>query len=200
MPGFLGEYDGTDRIKIDDEEMWWVDVKKCLSVAESEEAERALSTIGVKTDKTGKNVPDIKIDLNRKQFEQVVASIVDWNLSDRNAVKLPTSFDRDLERIQRDQLTNSDGSPRMGADGFAMWMSPRRKSLLQIPQRAYDQIQKRVDVLNGPKTPEQEYSFQAGNGSSPQRGQDNSSDDHQVLDRGAVPVPTGDPGGPPPAD
>lgn len=180
MPGFLSLYDGVDRIQIDDLSEWWVDIKRALSVADSEDAERALLDIQI-----GEGTTKATVDPTAKQFEQVLASIVKWNLTDRAGNVLPVAFDRAREKAARDARDPN-------------WMSPLRKSLLQIPQQVYDQLSLQVGKRNGPKSRAEEARFPNGSNGSPALGEDAPPDDRQVLERGAVPSAPGGPGGPAP--
>lgn len=108
--GYTSKHSEVDQIDLGDG--WWVKVKRCLTVAESEVAERALVTMtitqrgnaqqaakngrgpsavpakgGVAVDDrpTMNATPDVYSNIH----EQVIASIVEWNLTDDDDQPLP---------------------------------------------------------------------------------------------------------------
>ena len=126
--GFTSKYEGTDRIELGDG--YWVEVKKCLTWAESNDAEKAGLNFNMSAEAngTGNQQPrtrtNVIIDPEAKAFEQVLASVVDWSLTDRDGTKLALDFDRELEKT-----AHKANRPN--------WMSPRRQSLLKLPQHLH---------------------------------------------------------------
>jgi hypothetical protein len=188
MPGFLSKYEGTTRVEIDED--YWVEVKKTLTWAEADDAEKAGLNFSMQPnmDNPGKTRTDVVIDPDAKLFEQVFASLVAWNLDDENGKLWPLDYDRQLEQASR---ARSKGQ----GDG---WKSPRRRSLECMPKPVFDILAAVVGKANQAPTREDQQSFRAGNGSSPPGGPDQPPDPGEVLHGAEVVAAAGDPGGPPP--
>lgn len=90
--GFLSHYSGVQRVELDAD--YWVDVKKCLTVAEKQRAESALTSNPV-VDMNGHGTA--KVDMPAFHNEMMFASIVDWNLDDEDGTKWALA----PERIKR---------------------------------------------------------------------------------------------------
>lgn len=192
MPGFLSKYEGTDRILIDEE--YWVDVLKCLTEVQSRDAEKAGMAFAMVQDpdprKPDKLKTEATIDPEAKGFEQVLASLVAWNLTDGDGNPLPLDYDRDYEQAARAQY---------GGRGNA-WKSKRRLSLERLPKPVFDLLVREVGRANLAPTREETKSFSVGNGSSVLSGQDEAPDLVEVRGREVVLAAPGDPGGPPTTD
>lgn len=87
--GFLSHYSGAQRIELGDG--YWVDVKKCLTVAEKQRAESALTSNPV-VDMNGNGTA--KVDMPGFHNEMMCASIVAWNLDDDDGTVWPLAPDR----------------------------------------------------------------------------------------------------------
>jgi hypothetical protein len=152
--GFLSQYDGVERIDLGEHEgtEYYVEVKKCLSHGESEAAERALVAVEMEEQKDGKSKAVMTPDMVTNTEEMVVASIVDWNLTD--------SADKLLGLHPEEIL---------------------RASVKKLPQAVFDKIAKRVRELNADRTEEEDAQFPAGGERGAEGGEVEPSDDHQVL-------------------
>lgn len=144
---------------------YWVRVKKFLSVEESEAAEEALvSSVRRVTGPDGQVLA--QGDLMARLFEQTLASIVEWNLTDGDDRPLPYDHDPTLER--------SSGRP-----------SPRRRSLRALPQTAFDKISAVVGGNNN-SDPEADARFRQAGAGVHQGGEDDPSGDREVHPGAAV--------------
>lgn len=124
MAGFLSAYSGTERIDVGGG--YWIEIKTCLSRADTEVAERLLSTATTVRDGNGERVTDTA---GYRTF-MVAASIVDWNLDDedgavwvvnndaakrRNVARLPESvFTQVFLRV--DELNGQKPTPQHRRD------------------------------------------------------------------------------------
>lgn len=163
--GFLSPYQGVIRVEMGGG--YWVDVKRFLSVADSEAAERVIAqTVRSVTGPDGTVRPTF--DSVGRTFEQVLASIVDWNLTDENDQPLPLDHDPEVEK--------ATGRP-----------SPRRRSLTRpdFPQVALDKIAAVVSEHNN-VDPEAQSSFRGGSPGVSPLGEVEPPDDREVGDRAAV--------------
>lgn len=161
--GYTSRQADTERIPLDDE--WWVDVKKCLSVAESEAAERALMTMTVEQPDpqlpgsavTAGGVATVAMRANPDIFtnlqEMVVASVVAWNLTDDDDQVLPLEPD-----------------------------AVKRQSISRLHQADYDKIAARVRVLNGGMSAAERRQFPDGGGGGVTVGSNAASDPGGILD------------------
>lgn len=122
---FLDDYSGTERIDVG--KGYWVDIKLCLSREEKRDANKYMSRMAaVQDDKTDKMVTRAVPDIERYRDEVVLASIVDWNLDDKDGVW---------------QL-----SPP----------SAKRKNVNRLPEAVFDKVYKRANELNkSPEVDEQ---------------------------------------------
>jgi hypothetical protein len=152
--GFLGEYEGTERIDIEapSGDKYYVDVKRCLSVAESEGAERSLVNVEMEDQDDGKTKARVRPDMVANIFELVAASVVDWDLTDAS-----------------DKLLGLHPAEVL------------RDSLHRLPRPVFDKIAARVRELNTDRTKEEEARFPAGTERGPEGGEVDQPDDHQVL-------------------
>jgi hypothetical protein len=89
--GFLSVYEGTNRVVIDEERNYWVELSKHVSQGAKEDAERALSKV-VMTGGVAVPTPDIA----RYRQLMIVASVRSWNLDDDNGAVWPI----DLKHVQ----------------------------------------------------------------------------------------------------
>lgn len=175
MPGFLSRYQGTSRIIIsppvdDDPVEYWTEIKKVLSHGEDEVAEKAGMVWKMVPDPKNpeRQKTDVTINPQARLFEQVMASMVGWNLTDVDGTTLPLDYDPTLEETRR-------------TAGMANWQSPRRKSLIAIPQPVYDLIAGEVGKANNQPTREEARQFRPGGGLGNQNGQDPAPDGTEVL-------------------
>ena len=159
--GFLSAWDQEDRIDVSDLAgaplgTWWVDVKRTLSHAENELVMKRLMKQTVKIAQTGSK-PEITTEgvsvdgILSHQTDLVVASIVAWNLTDSNDQPLPV--------MPKEALLDS---------------------LNKLPATVFDRIAQVVMDANTEK-PEEVATFHLGSISGNQDGQDDSSDDREVL-------------------
>lgn len=89
MPGFLSAYDGVEHIDLG--RGYWVDVKKCLSHAELQQAQ---AKMGASRQTVEANRQYATVDMNAFETELLALSIVDWNLDDEHGEKWPLAPDR----------------------------------------------------------------------------------------------------------
>lgn len=102
MPGFLSGYNSTTRLFIDPDKKWWIDVKDHLSRREQATASAALIQSTVRYVGIDDAETTGSINTTAYQMELVVASVVDWNLTDEEDQPLPLSPDEDKrESINR---------------------------------------------------------------------------------------------------
>jgi hypothetical protein len=80
--GFLSEYEGTERVQIN--QQYWVDIKKNVATGEREDSERALASVLIVG---GKATPNPDVAKYRQLL--VLASIAAWNLDDDNGQVWP---------------------------------------------------------------------------------------------------------------
>ena len=90
--GFLSVYSGVNRVVIDPDRDYWVDLKKHISHGDREAAERSLVAMSVVDGKTSVS-PDIT------QYRQLLltASIAAWNLDEEDGSQWAVS----LQNVQR---------------------------------------------------------------------------------------------------
>lgn len=150
--GYLdSRYDGVKKVELGGG--WWVEIKKCLSVAESEKAEAALVAVEMEDQGEGKpSKAKVKPDMVVNTREMVVASIVDWNLTD-----------------ERDEL--------LGLHPEAVL----RQSVAKMPQDDYDKIAAAVREANAERSREDEARFPSDGSGSAEDGGDGEPDDREVL-------------------
>jgi hypothetical protein len=89
--GFLSAYEGTNKVVVDEERGYWVELAKHVSQGEKEEAERSLSKI-VMVNGEATPTPDVA----RWKQLMLAASIKEWNLDDDNGAVWPI----DLKHVQ----------------------------------------------------------------------------------------------------
>lgn len=94
MPGFLSAYDGVERIDLGRD--YWVDVKRCLSHFELQQAQAKMGAGRQTVETTGRQYATI--DMNAFENEMIVLSVVDWNLDDENGGKWPLAPERALRQ------------------------------------------------------------------------------------------------------
>lgn len=85
MPGFLSAYDGTERIDLG--RGYWVDVKRCLSHSELQQAQAKMGAGRQTVEASGRQYATI--DMNAFENELMVLSIVDWNVDDEDGTVWP---------------------------------------------------------------------------------------------------------------
>lgn len=85
MPGFLSAYDGVERIELG--RGYWVDVKRCLSHFELQQAQAKMGAARQTVESTGHR--HATVDMNAFENEMIVLSLVDWNLDDESGEKWP---------------------------------------------------------------------------------------------------------------
>jgi hypothetical protein len=130
MPGFLSAYETPERIILDKERGYWVDVKPCLSSAEYAPVELALgSRHHISATSNGK-VQFSDIDQREAQIRMLIAAIVDWN------------FDED------------DGTVWALAPEKA-----KRANIERMPVWMRMQVYSKCDELNGPPEPAEQATF-----------------------------------------
>jgi|SRR5579859_36273 len=95
--GFLSAYTGTTVIYLDDEQVYWVEVKKYLSQGEKESAEAALSTGKLVQDGSGGSKFEVEPNVARYRQLMVKESIQSWNLDDDNGTIWPVT----LQNVRR---------------------------------------------------------------------------------------------------
>lgn len=89
MPGFLSAYEGVERIELG--RGYWVDVKRCLSHFELQQAQAKMGAGRQTVEATGRQYATI--DMNAFENELIVLSVVDWNLDDENGQTWPLAPD-----------------------------------------------------------------------------------------------------------
>lgn len=185
--GFASKYEGVDRVDVGDG--YWVDIKKALTWAESEAAEKAGFGFAVapNLDDPKKTRTNVSIDPEAKMFEMVLASVVDWNLDNDDGSKWPLDYDRALEAA---------GKAKAAGQGNA-WKSPRRRSLERLPKPVADLLQAEVGKRNQAMDEAKAQSFRPGGGLGDPGQQDGQPDDPEVLYGAEVVATAGDNGGSP---
>lgn len=78
MPGFLSQYEGTERVPLGGG--YWVDVARCLTHEQMQKAQAKMGAGRQSVEMSGKQF--MSIDMNAFQTELLVQSIRDWNLDD----------------------------------------------------------------------------------------------------------------------
>jgi hypothetical protein len=91
LPGFLSEYEGTERVELGGG--YWVDIKRCLSRAEYQRVQDLLGAGKQTINMSGTRL--MQMDVGGSQEEMLFQSITDWNLDDENGVKWPLSPEKD---------------------------------------------------------------------------------------------------------
>ena len=190
MPGkgFLSQYEGTTRVDLGGG--YWVDVKKVLSYAESEAAEKAglvFRTSDPSDSEDGKTHTKVEIEPAAKLFEQVLASVVAWNLDDETGKIWSTDYNRALEEGMAQQYG------RLGD----RWKMPLRKNLERIPKPVYDIVAQVVGKANRPPTKEDEATFPERSELGAPVGEVGAPDNHQVLSGDGLLAEVGASGGSP---
>jgi hypothetical protein len=89
--GFLSAYDGTNRVVVDQEREYWVDLAKHVSQGAKEDAERTLSKVVMIK---GEAIPTP--DVARYRQLMLLASIKAWNLDDDSGSVWPI----DIKHVQ----------------------------------------------------------------------------------------------------
>jgi hypothetical protein len=90
--GFLSAYEGTNKVVIDEERDYWVELAKHVSQGAKEDAERVLSKVVMVK---GEALPTP--DVARYRQLMLLASIKMWNLDDENGTVWPV----DLKHVQQ---------------------------------------------------------------------------------------------------
>lgn len=120
---FLDDYSGVERIDVG--HGYWIEIKKCLDRGAQASTERHLEKAVAEVDEeTGKTRTRIVPDTSAWRTARVEASIVAWNLDDK------------------------DGIWQLSPD------SARHRNVLRLPDSVFDQVYRRVDALNKPATQE----------------------------------------------
>jgi hypothetical protein len=110
MPEYLSKYDDTERIELDDG--FWVDVKKCLTGSQMRAIRAKQITRGVESFTDPQTGADrirsviVNIDADLYAYELAVGSIVDWNFESKGK-KWPLQPDA-AKRAHYDNLTEQD--------------------------------------------------------------------------------------------
>lgn len=128
---FDDEYDEVQRIDLG--RGYWVDVRKCVSRGDGERAERLLAQTTVTPDeqRPGRVHTMVTPDTAAYRTEMVYASIVDWNLDER------------------------DGSKR-ALEPEAV----KRANIARLPGPVFDQIWACIDELNkAGRSPQEQATF-----------------------------------------
>jgi hypothetical protein len=176
LMGFLTKTP-IERIWLDDAHEWWVDVRMSLSVDESEQAQEALLVTRYEETKDRRGATTTVMRPEMKPLthlrELVVASVVEWNLTDEDDELLPFQHDYEMEK--------KTGKP-----------SPLRVSVTRLPQSAFDVISEVVLAANHPMSREETASFPDGVSGSAPNGDDQASDDQEVLRGASLVVEDGD--------
>ena len=193
MPGkgFMARYEGTTRIDLGDG--YWVDVKKVLTYAESEAAEKAglsFHTNDPTQSPDGAVHTKVAIEPQARLFEQVLSSIVGWNLDEPDGTIWSTAYNRELEKGQIEKF---------GKVG-ERWKMPLRKNLERLPKPEYDLIAAIVGKANSEPTKEEVATFHAGSELGATGEQVGAPDDSEVLPGGGLLATVGAESGSPPAD
>jgi hypothetical protein len=132
MGGFLSLYDETDRIDLGGG--YYVDIKRYLTDAEHDRAQRLLVDPRMESRVTGKDADDSEVravttTINQGDYnhELLVAAIIGWNLTDRDGNPLPLP-------------------PYMppGKSGNDKANTVRRESIRQLPAFATKKILKQI--------------------------------------------------------
>lgn len=183
--GFMSRYEGIERLDIGDG--YWIAVKKCLSWAEAEDAERAGVTMKVNPGSGRK--PDeprtsISMDPETKLFEQVLASLVDWNLDDEDGHTWSLDWDREAEKAAKEARRPN-------------WKSPRRKNLERLPRPVFEIVSQFVARANRAPSRDEAGSFPEDGLSSDPVEPDDARDDREVLDGAGILAGAGSAGGHP---
>ncbi len=192
MPGFAALFEGNDHITLPvpgaDHE-YWVEVKKVLTWAEADAAEKAGMAFGVVPNMQDpqKTRTTVTVNPEAKLFEQVLASLVSWNLDDPDGKIWSLEYDKDLEDAHK---------LRLGGQGNA-WKSARRKNLERMPKPYFDLVAAHVGSANQAPTEEEQKRFRPGNGSGPAGGEDERAGADEVLQGAELVAALGDTGGPP---
>ncbi len=100
-------------------EEYFVEVKKCLLHNEAEAADKHLHKVRGVMDAKGKTQAVVNPDTDAYRFEKVAASIVDWNLDEK---------DGSIWQLTPD--------------------SAKRRNIARLPEKVFKQILGRVDELN----------------------------------------------------
>ena len=90
--GFLSAYTGTTVIYLDDEQVYWVEVKKYLSQGEKEQAEAALSSGKLVQGEGGTSRFEVEPNVAKYRQIMVKESIQSWNLDDDNGHVWPITI------------------------------------------------------------------------------------------------------------
>jgi len=156
--GFLSNWDEAKRIDVSDlagadEGTWWVDIKPCLT---HEEADRILRKMMRSTVKItgGQGTTGVRTQLSTDDLVNQQANII-------------------LESVIGWNLTDRDGNVLPIGDQL-------EASLKLLPSPVYDRIAKEVTAANSEKSGEV-ADFPSGGGEFIQDGEDESSDDSEVL-------------------
>lgn len=155
--GFLSLYDGVETIDLSDldptienydatagKPVWWVKVRKCLSNGEMDYCKDALSRLI-----DGKAAPDMAA----YQQEMVVASIVEWNLTDEQDQVIPLAP--------------------------AQW---KHQAVRKLPERVFSRIYQKVNDLNSDRTVDERRQFRGRADRSAESRERRSAQSTETLD------------------
>jgi hypothetical protein len=91
LPGFLSEYEGTERVELGGG--YWVEIKKCLSRTEYQKVQDLLGGGRQTVNMSGTRL--MQMDVGASQEEMLFQSVTDWNLDDEAGVKWPLAPEKD---------------------------------------------------------------------------------------------------------
>lgn len=154
---FEDVYEGTEKIPLglhdpNSGEEYWIEVKTCLSHAEAEQADKHLHKIRAVMDGKGKTQAVVNPDTDAHRRERVCASIVAWNLDEK---------DGSIWQLEPD--------------------SAKLRNVNRLPEKVFKKVLSRVDELNA-DDPGERADFReeaAGSGEDEHAGSD---DDAEVSD------------------
>jgi len=110
-------YTGTERIDV--AIGYWIEIRTCLTQDDIATANKHLAKVRGVVDENGKMQTVVNPDVGAAQFDRVCASIVDWNLDER---------DGSIWRLEPD--------------------SAKRRNVKRLPDKVFQKLLRRVDELN----------------------------------------------------
>lgn len=163
MAGFLGLYNGTERVTLAEADgvAYWVDIKRHLSRAETARADalhiakRVETTVDAAADGEDAKARSVAtvIDQRAHDTEVLAASIVAWNLTDEGDLPLPLPpyIPPDGTRVHGDDPANR----------------VRRESIAKLPAVVVDTLLKRIEEYRK-KAKEQAKTFPGEGSGAPE--------------------------------
>ena len=166
--GYTSRYDGTQRVQLEGDEDYWVDVRKCLTGQQMNQARTNLVGFRVVENDLGAGQTEFaavidKIDPTGFAREVALMSIVAWNLDDGDGEIIPWPA-ATPESTREDDVV-------------------RRTSYGLLTEAHQDQIEGVVVRLDQKPTREEETRFPDGGEGSAPLGAVSSPDDREVLER-----------------